>query len=286
MAIILDGKKIAEKIKLELKEKISRLDKKPCLAVVLVGDDPSSKVYVSMKQIACEGVGIISKEYHFSTDVKEEELVNLLKKLNADSNINGILVQLPLPKHMDEYEIIKTVSPLKDVDGFHPINIGRFSWGRKKLIPCTPKGILRLLKEYNIKMEGKDAVVVGRSNVVGKPIALLLMENNATVTVCHSKTNNLKEKTSKADILIVATGVPKLIKKNMVRGGAVVVDVGVSRIEDLTKKKGYYLSGDVDFEEVKESVSYISPVPGGVGPMTVAMLMENTLEAYKSQNGE
>jgi len=280
MAIILDGKITAEKIRTEIKNKIDQLDKKLCLAVVLVGEDPSSKVYISMKEIACEKVGIISKKYQFSSDVKEEKLVNLIKSLNEDKDIHGILVQLPLPEHIDEYKIISLVDPLKDVDGFHPFNVGRLSLGRKKLIPCTPKGILRLLMEYNIQTEGKDVVVVGRSHIVGKPTALLLMENNATVTICHSKTKDLKEKTLKADILVVAAGAPKLIKEDMVKENAIVVDVGVNRVEDSTKKKGYYLCGDVDFEKVKDKVSFISPVPGGVGPMTVAMLMENTVEAY------
>lgn len=283
MAIILDGKKVADQIKLELKKKISQLDKKPVLAVILIGDNPSSKVYVSMKEIACGEVGIVPKNYNFPDSLKEEELIGLINKLNQDEEINGILVQLPLPKQIDEYKVIKAINPLKDVDGFHPINVGRLSFGKKKLIPCTPKGVMRLLEEYNIRVEGKDAVVIGRSNVVGKPMALLLMEKNATVTICHSKTKNLKEKTIKGDILVVATGVPGLIKEDMVKEGVVVIDVGVNHINDLSKKKGYYLCGDVDFEKVKGKSSFISPVPGGIGPMTIAMLMENTLQAYELQ---
>ncbi|NQV08956.1 bifunctional methylenetetrahydrofolate dehydrogenase/methenyltetrahydrofolate cyclohydrolase FolD [Candidatus Woesearchaeota archaeon] len=272
-AKIIDGKAIADKIIEGLKEKIDGLDKKPGLAVVLVGDNPASSVYVNIKSIACEKAGIRDMKQHLPENTSEEEVLGLIEELNNDSDVDGILVQLPLPKHIDEHKIIEAINPLKDVDGFHFTSIGNLFINREKFVPCTPKGIIRLLEEEGIEIEGKHAVVVGRSNIVGKPVAMLLMNRNATVTVCHSKTKDLGEETRKADILIAAVGKPKLITADMVKQGAVVVDVGINKVDDR-------LIGDVDFDDVKEKAGYITPVPKGVGPMTVAMLLENTFEAY------
>lgn len=282
--MILDGKVVADKIKNRIKKKISFLVEKPILAVILVGDDSASKVYVNMKQIACGDVNIISKKFKYDEDVCESEIINQINRLNKDSSIHGILVQLPLPKHIDENKIIGLIDPIKDVDGFNPINIGNFTLGIDTLRPCTPKGIIALLDEYKIKIEGKDVVIVGRSNIVGRPLIQEFLQKNATITVCHSQTKDLASKTRLADILVVAVGRANLITKDMVKSGVVVVDVGVNRVEDKTKKRGYRLCGDVDFESIKEKAKSISPVPGGVGPMTVAMLLDNTLTAYKLQN--
>lgn len=272
MAIIIDGKKISTEIKDELKEKVASLNKDITLCVIQVGSDPASTIYVNNKKKACEYIGIKSLSYELPNETTEEELIGLVEELNNQPNVNGILVQLPLPKHINEDKIIQTIAPHKDVDGFHPENVGRLSIGQKGFVSCTPAGIVQLLKRYNIPIEGKECVVVGRSNIVGKPIAMLMLRENATVTVCHSRTKDLKEITKRADILIVAIGKPKFITKEYVKEGAVVIDVGIHRNEDNK------LCGDVDFDDVIEKVSAITPVPGGVGPMTIAMLMHNCVE--------
>ena len=272
MAIIIDGKKISTEIKDELKEKVASLNKDITLCVIQVGSDPASTIYVNNKKKACEYIGIKSLSYELPNETTEEELIGLVEELNNQPNVNGILVQLPLPKHINEDKIIQTIAPHKDVDGFHPENVGRLSIGQKGFVSCTPAGIVQLLKRYNIPIEGKECVVVGRSNIVGKPIAMLMLRENATVTVCHSRTKDLKEITKRADILIVAIGKPKFITKEYVKEGAVVIDVGIHRNEDNK------LCGDVDFDDVIEKVSAITPVPGGVGPMTIAMLMHNCVK--------
>lgn len=273
MAIIIDGKKISTEIKDELKEKVASLNKDITLCVIQVGSDPASTIYVNNKKKACEYIGIKSLSYELPNETTEEELIGLVEELNNQPNVNGILVQLPLPKHINEDKIIQTIAPHKDVDGFHPENVGRLSIGQKGFVSCTPAGIVQLLKRYNIPIEGKECVVVGRSNIVGKPIAMLMLRENATVTVCHSRTKDLKEITKRADILIVAIGKPKFITKEYVKEGAVVIDVGIHRNEDNK------LCGDVDFDDVIEKVSAITPVPGGVGPMTIAMLMHNCVKS-------
>jgi 5,10-methylene-tetrahydrofolate dehydrogenase/Methenyl tetrahydrofolate cyclohydrolase len=276
MAIIIDGKKISAEIKDELKEKVSALNEKGIqitLAVIQVGNDPASSVYVGNKKKACEYTGIKSLAYELPESTTQEELVALVNKLNEDSAVNGILVQLPLPAHIDEDTIIKTISPQKDVDGFHPQSVGALSIGQKGFVSCTPAGIIQLLKRSGIAIEGKECVIIGRSNIVGKPMALLMLRENATVTICHSKTKNLKEVAKRADILIVAIGKPRFVTKDFVKEGAAVIDVGIHRNENNK------LCGDVDYEDVLEHVSAITPVPGGVGPMTIAMLMNNCVEA-------
>ena len=279
MAIIIDGKACAKKILDNIKDKVSKLDKKPCLAVILANDDPSSKIYVTSKKKRSIELGFNSIVYKFDETITQNELNNLIQKLNNDPEVNGILVQLPLFNHLNSQEIIELIDPKKDVDGFHPINAGRLSCGlTPEAICCTPKGIIKLLKEYSIDIVGANALVIGRSNIVGKPTANLLINENATVTLAHSKTKNLKELCLKADIIVSATGCAKLIKKDMVKKDAVVIDVGISKQQNGT------LIGDVDFEEVKEIASHITPVPGGVGPMTIACLMENTYELYSKQN--
>lgn len=276
MAFIIDGKKISTQIKEELKEKVSELKEKGkevTLAVVQVGNDPASTVYVGNKKKACEYIGINSQAYELPENTTEEELLTLVKRLNDDSKVNGILVQLPLPAHINEDTIIKTISPLKDVDGFHPQSVGALSIGQKGFVSCTPAGIIQLLKRSGISIEGKECVIIGRSNIVGKPMALLMLRENATVTICHSRTQNLKEVAKRADILIVAIGQPRFVNKEYVKEGAVVIDVGMHRNENNK------LCGDVDYEDVVDLVSAITPVPGGVGPMTIAMLMNNCVEA-------
>lgn len=275
---LIDGKKISSQIKDELKEKVSQLKsdgKEITLAVIQVGNDPASTVYVGNKKKACEYIGIKSLAYELSEDVTQEELLNLIKKLNEDNEVNGILVQLPLPKHIDEDLVIKTIDPKKDVDGFHPQSVGALSIGQKGFISCTPAGIIQLLKRTGIEIEGKECVIIGRSNIVGKPMALLMLRENATVTICHSRTKNLKEVAKRADILIVAIGKPKFVNHEYIKEGAVVIDVGIHRNENNK------LCGDVDFEDVKPYVSAITPVPGGVGPMTIAMLMNNCVESTR-----
>lgn len=276
MALLIDGKKISGEIKDELKEKVSALKaegKEITLAVIQVGKDPASSVYVGNKKKACEYIGIRSLAYELPEETAETELLELVTELNQRKDVNGILVQLPLPGHINEDLVIQTISPLKDVDGFHPQSVGRLSIGQKGFASCTPAGIIQLLKRSGIDIEGKECVIVGRSNIVGKPMALLLLRENGTVTVCHSRTRNLKEVTKRADILVVAIGKPKFITADYVKEGAVVIDVGIHRNENNK------LCGDVDFDDVVEHVSAITPVPGGVGPMTIAMLMNNCVES-------
>ncbi len=278
MAEILDGKAVSQKIKENLKKEVLELNKNgifPKLAVIMVGNDPSSKIYVRNKSIACMEVGIEYEEHLLNDNTTMDELLELIKKLNHDDTVSGILLQSPIPKGLDINEAFKTIDPKKDVDGFNPCNVGKLCLGQDSLISCTPYGIIKLLEEYGIEIEGKDAVVVGRSNIVGKPMMQCLLNKNATVTICHSKTIKLERATKKADILVVAVGKPKFITKDMVKEGAIVIDVGINRGEDGK------ICGDVDFDGVSEVASYITPVPGGVGPMTVAMLMNNIVKASK-----
>lgn len=283
MPQIINGKEISQQIKDELKLEVARLAKKgrrACLAVIQVGNDPASSVYVNNKKKACAYIGIESKSYELSKETSEEELISLVEKLNDDSQVNGILVQLPLPVHIDEDRIIRTISPDKDVDGFHPVSVGRLWIGEKGFLSCTPAGIIQLLKRSGITIEGKECVVIGRSNIVGKPMAALLLRENGTVTVAHSRTKDLKEITKRADILIVAVGKKKYITRKYVREGAVVVDVGMHRDENGK------LCGDVDYDDVAPVTSAITPVPGGVGPMTIAMLMDNCVETMRIREGK
>ena len=278
MAIIIDGKRISQEIKDELKDKVEALKavgKKAALAVVQVGNDPASCVYVNNKKKACAYIGIESLSYELEVETTEEELLELIKRLNEDEKVHGILVQLPLPKHINEDKIIQAISPKKDVDGFHPENVGKLVIGEKGFVSCTPAGVIQLLKRSNIEIAGKNCVVVGRSNIVGKPMALLMLRENATVTIAHSKTQNLKELCKTADILIVAIGKPRFITSEYIKEGAVVIDIGIHRDENNK------LCGDVKYEDVVEIASAITPVPGGVGPMTIAMLMNNCVEAME-----
>lgn len=278
MYTIIDGKKLAQKIRLELKTEAEKFKTRPKLAVILVGNDPASKIYVRNKNKACEEVGINYEEHVLEETTKMEDLLQLIDRLNSDDSINGILLQAPLPKHLEINRAFEEISPIKDVDGFNPINVGKLLIGEDAFISCTPYGIIKMLEEYNISIQGKNAVVVGRSNIVGKPLAQCLLNKNATVIICHSKTENLSNYTKNADILISAVGKANLITADMVKEGATVIDVGMNR-NDNGK-----LCGDVDFENVKEIASYITPVPGGVGPMTITMLMNNVIKAYKMQN--
>lgn len=276
MAQIIDGKKISKELKDELKEKVAKYKEEGVeitLAVIQVGNDKASSVYVGNKKKACEYIGIKSLSYELEESTTEEELLNLIKELNNRKDVNGILVQLPLPKHINEDKVIETIDAKKDVDGFHPMSVGALSIGKKGFISCTPYGIIELLKRSNIDIDGKECVVIGRSNIVGKPMSMLLLHKNGTVTICHSRTQNLAEKTKKADILVAAVGIPNFIKGDMIKEGAVVIDVGINRI---APKK---LVGDVEFESAEKVAGAITPVPGGVGPMTIAMLMKNTLKA-------
>lgn len=273
MAKIIDGKLISAQIKDELKEKVAKEHIKATLAVIQVGNDPASSVYVGNKKKACEYIGIGSRSYELPEETTEEELLDLVDRLNADDEINGILVQLPLPKTIDEKKVINRISPDKDVDGFHPQSVGRLCIGEDGFVSCTPAGIIELLKRSGIPIEGRECTVIGRSNIVGKPMALLLLANNGTVTVCHSRTKDLKEICKRADILVVAVGKPKMITSEYIKEGAVVIDVGIHRTESGK------LCGDVDYEDVLPHVSAITPVPGGVGPMTIAMLMVNCVKA-------
>ncbi|MDE6232270.1 MAG: bifunctional methylenetetrahydrofolate dehydrogenase/methenyltetrahydrofolate cyclohydrolase FolD [Lachnospiraceae bacterium] len=276
MAVLIDGKKISTEIKEELKEQVKKYKeqgKEITLAVIQVGNDPASSVYVRNKKKACEYIGINSLAYELEESTTEEELLKLIGELNSRDDVNGILVQLPLPAHINEDKIIEEIDSKKDVDGFHPMSVGALSIGRKGFVSCTPAGIIQLLKRSNIDIAGKECVVVGRSNIVGKPMAMLLLRENGTVTVAHSKTKNLKEVTKRADILVAAVGKPKFITADYVKEGAVVIDVGIHRNEDNK------LCGDVDFDSVVDKVSAITPVPGGVGPMTIAMLMYNCVNS-------
>lgn len=278
-AKILDGKKTASQIRQSLKEEIAKLQKKPSLKVILIGDNPSSLIYVKNKNKYASEVGIESDVIHLPPSITENKLIEQINKLNNDKNVNGILVQLPLPKHINEFNVINSISPEKDVDGFTIQNKGLLSIGTPQLLPCTPYGIMELLKRYKIKIAGKHAVVIGRSNIVGKPMAQLLLNNDATITICHSKTRNLKNITKSADILISAVGKQNLVKGNFIKPGAIVIDVAMIRDE---KNKKW--SGDTDFKALSKKAKYITPVPGGIGPITVAMLLKNTLTAYKLQN--
>jgi len=281
MAKIINGKEIAasirENLAQEIKTLVSKVGRAPCLAVIWVGENPASATYVRAKARACESIGMKFRLYHLPEDISQEELVTLIKNLNKDKDIDAILVQLPLPQHIPENTIIDTISPEKDADGFHPYNLGRLLVGDPIFMPCTPAGILELLQQANIETTGKEVVIIGRSNIVGKPLAALLMQKktgNATVTVCHTATRDVTFHSRRADILIVAAGQPKMIKADMIKEGAIIIDVGIHRTEEG-------LCGDVDFEAVEPKVAAITPVPGGVGPMTVAMLLKNTLLAYK-----
>lgn len=283
MPLLIDGKKISTEIKDELKVTVEELKKQgveTCLAVIQVGDDPASSIYVRNKKRACAYVGIESLSYELPEETTEDQLVKLVKELNENDNVHGILVQLPLPKHINADMIIRTISPDKDVDGFHPESVGRLCIGEPGFVSCTPAGIIQLLKRSGIEIEGKECVVVGRSNIVGKPMSILLLRENGTVTITHSRTKDLKEVTGRADILVVAIGKPKFITADYVKEGAVVIDVGMHR------NKENKLCGDVDFDDIKDKVSAITPVPGGVGPMTIAMLMYNCVEAAKGQEVE
>ncbi len=278
MAQIIDGKAISAKVKEEVKAEVARDGLNVGLAVVIVGDDPASRVYVNNKKKACEFCGIKSFEYALPAETTEKELLELVDTLNADKNVNGILVQLPLPKHLDEKKVIERISPLKDVDAFHESNVGKIMIGNYAFLPCTPAGCMELIHSTGTDVSGKNCVVIGRSNIVGKPMAMLLLHENGTVTICHSKTKDLASICARADILIAAVGRPNFVTSDMVKPGAVVIDVGINRLD--TGK----LCGDVKFDEVSEKAGYITPVPGGVGPMTIAMLMRNTVTAWRIQN--
>ncbi|MBR1742016.1 MAG: bifunctional methylenetetrahydrofolate dehydrogenase/methenyltetrahydrofolate cyclohydrolase FolD [Lachnospiraceae bacterium] len=280
MAKIIDGKAIAQEIKDELKEKVAKLRAEGteiCLAVIQVGKDPASTVYVGNKKKACAYIGIESLAYELPEETTEAELLKLVEDLNANEKVNGILVQLPLPEHIDENKVIKTISPKKDVDGFHPESVGALSIGQQGFVSCTPAGIIELLKRSGIKIDGRECVIIGRSNIVGKPMALLLLRENGTVTVCHSHTKDIKEVTKRADILVVAIGKAKMVDESYIKEGAVIIDVGMDRDENGK------LCGDVDFEAVKDKASAITPVPGGVGPMTITMLMHNCVKSVEGR---
>jgi len=286
-AVIIDGKQIAADVRADVAAKVAELKKKglaPCLAVILVGENPASVSYVTGKQKALAEVGMVDRSVHLPETTTEAELLELIASLNADDSVHGILVQLPLPKHINEEKVLLAIKPEKDVDGFHPVNVGNLVIGKKAFLPCTPHGIIVLLQKMGIETSGKHAVVIGRSNIVGKPVSLLLArkDTNCTVTMCHTGTKNMSEITKQADIIVVASGHPHTLTADMVSDGAVVIDVGVNRIPDASKKSGFRLIGDCDFDDIKEKASFITPVPGGVGPMTIAMLMFNTLEAAEN----
>lgn len=278
---LIDGKKVAEKCKKNIEERIKRLDRTPGFAVIRIGEDEASKIYVRLKHKMSEELGINFTEYHLDENITQEELISLIKKLNADDEVDGILLQSPVPYHLNILEAFQTIAPEKDVDGFSPINVGKLVQRQECFAACTPTGVMTMLKEYNIPIEGKHAVVIGRSNIVGRPMAELLLNANATVTICHSKTQNLADIVKTADILVVAIGKPKFITADMIKEGAVVVDVGINRIPDSKK-----IVGDVDFENVKEKCSYITPVPGGVGPMTIMTLMDNVVTACERRENK
>jgi methylenetetrahydrofolate dehydrogenase (NADP+)/methenyltetrahydrofolate cyclohydrolase len=292
-AKIIDGKQVAESMRAEIKEEVKKLrqeDIVPGLGVILVGEDPASQSYVTAKERTCEELGIYSDDNRLPENTTQKDLLALIDRMNKDAKINGILVQLPLPKHLDEAEVLLAIDPNKDVDGFHPTNIGKMVAGQKAFLPCTPHGVIQLLIRNGVKIEGAHVVIVGRSNIVGKPLANMLIQKapnrNATVTVCHTRTKDLSHHTLQADIVVAAAGRPNTVTADMIKDGAVVIDVGVNRVEDATKKRGYRLVGDVDFEAVKEKASLITPVPGGVGPMTITMLMYNTVESAKKAAGK
>ncbi len=278
MTEIIDGKELAKKVRKELKKEVEELKEKgvnPKLAVIMVGNDPGSTVYVRNKSKACEKVGIEFEEFLFDEKIEESELLDLIDKLNADDTVHGILLQCPVPKHIDVNKAFRRISPNKDVDGFNPINVGNLTIGEDAFISCTPYGVVKMFEEYNIETEGKRAVILGRSNIVGKPMIQCMLNKNSTVTVCHSRTQNIGEVIKEADIVIAAIGKPNFVKADMVKDGAVVIDVGINRLEDGS------ITGDVDYENVAKKASYITPVPGGVGPMTIAMLLNNVVKAAK-----
>lgn len=282
MTVIIDGKELAKKIRANLKIECEELKKKNInskLAVIMVGEDPASKVYVRNKSRACEDVGIEYEEYLLDVNTTQKELIELIKKLNNDKTINGILLQSPIPSNLDINEAFRTISPEKDVDGFNPVNVGKLVLNQDTFVSCTPYGIMKMFEEYNIDLTGKNVVILGRSNIVGKPLIHCCLNKNATVTSCHSKTQNLAQKAKEADVLISAIGKANFVTADMVKDGAVVIDVGINRLDNGK------ITGDVDFESVKEKASYITPVPGGVGPMTIAMLMNNVIKATRRQNG-
>ena len=291
-AQIIDGKRIAAEMRAELKAEIAKLKRRnivPGLGVILVGEDSASQSYVIAKERACEDIGIYSDDNRLAASISQAELMALVEKMNNDPKINGILVQLPLPKGLNESEVLIGINPAKDVDGFNPVNVGKMVVGEKAFLPCTPHGIVQLLVRSGVKIGGADVVIVGRGNLVGKPLAIMLIQKkpnaNATVTICHTRTKDLSSHTKRADIVIVAAGMPNTLTADMVKEGAVVIDVGINRVEDAAKKRGYRLVGDVDFEGVKEKASMITPVPGGVGPMTITMLLYNTVESAKRAAG-
>ena len=282
MTVLIDGKQLANKIRTNLKiecEELSKKGIKSKLAVIMVGEDPASKVYVRNKSRACEDVGIDYEEYLLDSNISQKELIDLIKKLNQDKTINGILLQSPIPSNLDINEAFRTIAPEKDVDGFNPVNVGKLVLRQDTFVSCTPYGIMKMFEEYNIDLTGKNVVILGRSNIVGKPLIHCCLNKNATVTTCHSKTQNIKEIASKADVLISAIGKAHFVTADMVKENAVVIDVGINRLDNGK------ITGDVDFENVKGKASYITPVPGGVGPMTIAMLMNNVIKATKRQNG-
>lgn len=283
MAVIIDGKSLAKKIREELKEECNELKQKninPKLAVIMVGNDPASKVYVRNKSRACNEIGIDYEEFILEEKTTQEELIDLIKKLNNDDSINGILLQSPIPKNLNINEAFKAITYIKDVDGFTPSSVGKLCIGEDTFVSCTPYGVMKMFDEYNIDLTGKDVVILGRSNIVGKPLIQCCLQRNATVTVCHSRTKNLAEHTKRADVVISAIGQSKFVKADMVKDGVIIIDVGINRGEDGK------ITGDVDFENVEKKASYITPVPGGVGPMTIAMLMNNVIKATKEQNKE
>jgi methylenetetrahydrofolate dehydrogenase (NADP+)/methenyltetrahydrofolate cyclohydrolase len=288
-AKIIDGKQIAARMREKLKAEITKKGIVPGLGVVLVGDDSASKSYVTAKQNACREIGIHSDDHRLPESTSQKQLIALINKMNKDPKIHGILTQLPLPRHLDETEVLLAIDPEKDVDCFHPVNVGKMLTGHEAFLPCTPHGVVQLLIHAGVKIDGADIVIVGRSNIVGRPLANILTQKsplgNATVTVCHTHTKNLAEHTKRADIVIAAAGRPNTITTDMIKQDAVVIDVGVNRVEDPTKKSGYRLVGDVDFENVKEKAALITPVPGGVGPMTITMLLYNTVESAKRSAG-
>ncbi len=280
MSIIMNGKELSAEIRSELKKEVNRLKEYniiPKLAVIMVGDDKASQIYVRNKSRACDDIGIQYEEYLLPSTIEEKELYSIIDKLNKRKDVNGILLQSPIPKHLNIDKAFQRISPEKDVDGFNPINVGKLSLGQDTFVSCTPYGIIKILEKYNINLEGTNAVIVGRSNIVGKPLAQCFLAKHATVTICHSRTKNIEEITQKADIVVVALGKSKFLKENMVKDGAIVIDVGINRDEQGK------ISGDADYENLKDKVSYITPVPGGVGPMTITMLMNNVIKATKEQ---
>ena len=285
--ILLDGKKISDEIKSEIKVSVEKLIRKkerpPHLAAILVGDDGASLTYIASKIRSCDQVGFKSSLFRYNSDISENDLIKKIEDLNINREIDGFIVQLPLPKHINEQKVLLSIDPRKDVDGFHPTNFGKMALGLKSFIPATPYGIMKLIEKYDIETEGKNCLVVGRSNIVGRPMSILMSlrgkYGNATVTLAHSKTKNLTDLTLKADIIVMALGIPEFLKSGMIKKDSTIIDVGITRVEDKSKSKGYVIKGDVDFESVSKKAKFLTPVPGGVGPMTIAMLLQNTLDA-------